>query len=128
MVVPHQDIKALIDDRGVFELLVDVTGGDGRDCGVEGRGVAQPGVEVSGGVRTRHAAGGAGALDEAPLDLGGVAFFFRPHFAGGVDLGPGDMAVHVNPAGHDDHPRGVEDILFIGGRKRNKLPLSTSRR
>ena len=25
-----------------------------------------------------------------------------------VHLGPGDVAVHVDPAGHDDHSRGVD--------------------
>ncbi len=45
----------------------------------------------------------AGAADRlaAPLLLG-------THLPRGVDLGPDDVAVHVDAAGHDDQPAGVD--------------------
>ena len=37
-----------------------------------------------------------------------VAVFFGPQPAGGVRLRPGDVAVHVDAAGHHDQPPRVE--------------------
>ncbi len=38
----------------------------------------------------------------------GLALFLGPHLAGDVHLRPGDVAVHVDAAGHHDQAGGVE--------------------
>ena len=64
VIVAHQDVKALVDDGGVVELLVGVPGCERRDRGVERRGVAEAGVHVAGGKR-------AGTLPIVPERVNG---------------------------------------------------------
>ena len=51
--------------------------------------------------------------------LGGAisfALLFWSHLAGGVHLRPGDMAMHIDPAGHDDQAGGVQRPRRANGR------------
>ena len=90
------------------ELFVRVAGAERRDGGVEGGGVAHAGVLVAGGERAGDAAHRAAVRDGGAADRLRLALFLGPHLAGGVHLRPGDVAVHVDAAGHDDEAAGVE--------------------
>ena len=114
------------------ELVVGVPGPERRDGGVEGRGVAEAGVLVAGGERAGHAArasptavAGRAARCPPPRLLG-------PHHPGGVDLRPGDVAVHVDPAGHHDVAPRIDrpvgpDLRDRPGRRRPGRPRSRGR-
>jgi hypothetical protein len=113
-------------EGSVVELFVSVASAERRNGGVESGGVAEAGVKVAGGEGTRHAAGGAGARQRRATDDRGLALVFRPHLARDVDLGPGDVGVHVHATVHDDEAGGVED--FVGtdvgvARRRDDLAL-----
>src|SRR4029453_13493275 len=64
----------------------------------------------------RAAVGHCGAEDflAVPLLLG-------THLAGGIDLGPRDMAVHIDAAGHDHQTRGIERARGADGRIARRL-------
>ena len=108
VVVADEDVEALVDDRRVVELFVRVPRAEGRDGGVEHGRVPQAGVQVAGGERRRRAAERAGPRQRRAAHRGVVAAVFGPEFAGDVDLRPGDVGVHVDAAGHDDHPGQIE--------------------
>ncbi len=50
----------------------------------------------------------------------GLAFFLGPHFAGDVHLRPGDVAVHVDAAGHHDQATGIDVARGPNGRVRRR--------
>src|SRR5207253_9556134 len=105
---------------------VGVAGAQRRDGGVESGGVTHTGVEVAGGEGAGHAADGAGARQRRAPDGGRLALVFGAHFAGDVDLGPGDVGVHVHAAGHDDQASCVEGFIWPGtgvGRRRDDLAV-----
>jgi hypothetical protein len=109
MVVSHHHVEATIQYGSILEFVVRVSSSNGRNCGIEGRRVPQTRVKISCGKcrwhstersRTRQS-GAEHRLCFTPL--------VRKHLPRGVDLGPGDVAVHVHSARHDDHPRHVND-------------------
>ena len=111
MVVANQHIKALVDDRRVGKFFMHMAGREGRDRRVERRRVSHACILVARRKRTgdrphRSRAGKRRAVDLLCQPLG-----FGHHLAGRVDLRPGDVAVHVNPAGHDDESFGVIDAI-----------------
>ena len=108
VVVAHQDVEALVENGRVLHLLVRVAGDERGDRGVERRRVSQTGVEVTGGERTGDAACGPRTREGRAADGIGGPLVVRHHLAGGVDLRPRDVAVHVDPARHDDHPGRIQ--------------------
>ena len=105
MVIAHQDIKAFVDARRVLELFMRVPRREGRNGGVEGRGITQAGVLVARGERTGHAPHRAAVGDPGAADGLGTPLLLGAHLPRGVDLGPDNVAVHVDAAGHDHQPR-----------------------
>ena len=101
---------------GIVKLLVGMTGAERRNGGVESGGVAHAGVEIAGGEGAGHAASSAGARQRRAPQYGGLALVLGSQLAGEVDLGAGDVAVHVNAAGHDDQAGCVEDLVGTDGR------------
>ena len=97
-VVPHQHKEALVDHRGIHELFVRMARGHGRYGGIEGCRVAHRRIAIAGGKsrRDRFADAGAGH-GRARHRI--QAMVFRAHFAGGIHLGPGDMACISTPPG-----------------------------
>ena len=120
LVVAHQDIEAFIDARRIVEFLVGMTGRKRGNRGVEGRCIPHPRVLVAGGERTGHVPHRAAVCDLGAVDVLAPAFLLGAHLARGVDLGPDDMAVHIDAAGHDDQPPGIDHAggLEIGIRRR----------
>ncbi len=127
MVVAHQHIKALVDAGRVFQFLVRMPGREGRNRRVERGGVTQADVLVAGGERAGHAPHAATVRQSRAAHRRGHALFLGPHLASGVDLGPGDVAVHVDAAGHDDQTGRIESavggVARIGRRGDDLAPL-----
>ena len=98
VIVAQENVKALVDDRRVLQFFVGLASAERSDGGVESGRVAEPRVEMPGGDGRRH----AGLA---------VSRILRPQSAGGIHLGPCDVCVHVDAAGHDD-PAGRIDDLF----------------
>lgn len=108
VIVPHEDIKALVDAGRVGELLVSVSRGERGYGGIEGGRVTQSRVLVARCERAGHAAHCAAVHHGRTVDLLTVTFFLGTHLSGGVDLRPRDVAMHVDAAGHDDEARGIQ--------------------
>ena len=81
VVIAHQDVEAFVDAGSVRELLVSMTGGEGRNGRVEGRRVTQPGVLVAGGERAGHASHRAAARVARCDERAGRAFSARDTFS-----------------------------------------------
>ncbi len=116
MIVPHQDVKALVDDRGVLQFFVDVPrrhGGDGR---IKGGRVPQPGIEIPRGERAGNTARRARSSLRRPANRLGIASILGPHFPRGIHLGPGDVTVHVDAARHHNHACGIDHPHSTNGR------------
>ena len=97
----------------VVQLGVAVAGHQRSDGGIECRRVAQTGVAVSGGEGARHRSAGARAGQGLAVQqrgrcdrVGGVLVRNQP--ARVVAARAGEMGVEVHPAGHHDHPAGVQ--------------------
>src|SRR4051812_47338357 len=73
-----------------------------RNGGIECSRVTHSGVFVSGGECAWHAAERAAVRGGRAREYVCFPFFFGPHFAGDVHLWAGDVAVHVDSAGHDN--------------------------
>ena len=120
MVVADEDVESLVDAGRVLELLVRVPGRQRRNRRVESRGVSQRSVLVACGERAGYAAHRAAVGDLGAADRLAAALLLGAHLARGVDLGPDDVTVHVDSAGHHHQPAGIEDArrldLGIGGR------------
>ena len=111
VVVPHQHEEAFVDGGRVvefFERVPRTEGGDGR---VEDGRIAEARVEVACDESRRRAAAGAGAEQGGAVVRRGIAAVFGPEFAGDIHLGPGDMRVHIDAAGHDDESAQVERAI-----------------
>src|SRR5439155_16650681 len=107
------------DEGGVGDVLGGMAGTERRNGGVEGGGVAHARIEVAGGEGARHAASGAGAGQRSAADDGSLALVLGPHLARDVDLGAGDVGVHVHAAGHDHQAGGVDHLvrMHVGGHR-----------
>ena len=129
MVIAGQDVEALVDTRRIVEFFVGVTRHQGRDRRVKSRGVAQADVLVAGRKGAGDAAQRPAVRMGRPHDgILAAAFLLRAHFARGIDLGAGNMAVHIDPAGHHHQAGGVQrrgglDVR-IAGRRNNFSALN----
>ena len=108
VIVPHQQVDPFVDARRVVELFVSVTCPEWRDRGVEGGRVTEARILVARGERTRHTSHRAAVRELRAMNQLGLPLLLGPHLARDVDLRPGDMTVHVDPARHDHQPRGVD--------------------
>src|SRR5205814_345860 len=66
------------------------------------------GVLVAGGKGAGDAPHRAAVHDRCAMNLFAFALFLRAHFAGRVDLWPGNVAVHVDAARHYHETRSIE--------------------
>ena len=95
-------------------------------CGIKGSRVSEPGIQIPGGPSAGHTAGCSRPSQPTTPDRRGYPLFLGHHLASGVDLWPGDMAMHVHTARHD-HIAGrvqysVGSYGWIRGR-RNHAPV-----
>src|SRR5262249_15866913 len=122
VVVAEEDEEALVDDGGVVELLVGVAGGPGGGGGVGGGGGGPAGGGGAGGGGGGGAGGGGGGgggggeVGGGPAAGLGGALGGGAHVGGEVDLGPGDVSVHSDAAGHHHQARRVDGLVGAGVR------------
>ena len=102
MIVPHEDQERLVDDRRVGQLVVGLEGHQGRDRGIDGRRVAEPGIFRPGAERARHAPESARPADQVAMEAPSPPRLLRPHRASPVDFRPRDVAMDVDPGRHHD--------------------------
>jgi hypothetical protein len=108
LVVRHQRERRLIDDRHVGQLLVRVPGGEHGHGRFVQRREAHARVEIAGGEGCGgHAAQAAAAALGADEGLRAAMVLGR-HGPSEIDRPAGDVRVHVDPAGKNDHPRRVD--------------------
>src|SRR5690606_7735151 len=105
MVVAHQQVTSLVEARRVGEFQVSMGGEQRGDRRIERRGVAQARIKVPRGKRAGYATARAATGERSTPQGLGSAVVFGQQLASRVDLGAGDVAVHVDPAGHYDKSR-----------------------
>ena len=111
VVVAHQHVEALVDDRRVVQFFMGVPRHQRRNGCVERGCVAESRVEVTGGECAWHASRGSGPRIRCAMHFRGQSFVVRHHLSSHVDLWPGNVAVHVDATRHHDHTSAVDGLV-----------------
>ena len=130
MIITHQDEERLVDDRACRRVRgASCRRHEGRDGGVDGRRVAEPGVFRPGGERARDAAERPRPAGDRPREFAPSPRLLGPHRRAALTFGPAMWQWTSTPAGITTSPRAsmVRSARARGRRASARRPSSIQR-